>query len=244
MVKIRLQRRGRTHAPFYSLVVADSKAPRDGRFLEKVGTYNPMRSQSALHLVPDKILYWIEKGAQPTETARTFLSAAGIMLLKHLKEGVTKGAITKKTAHGRFSDWKKVVEERKKPKFAITTSVALESIIDVLQESTTPFIPKIKKDKKRPAKVKAAKKNNKKETASVKKKEKATKPVPTKKVKVVVKEEEAKDSTTKNNKKETASVKKKEKAAEPAPTKKVKVVAKEEEAKDSTTKNNEEHVTE
>ena len=199
MVKIRLQRRGRTHAPFYSLVVADSKAPRDGRFLEKVGTYNPMTSQSALHLVPDKILYWIEKGAQPTETARTFLSAAGIMLLKHLKEGVTKGAITKKTAHGRLSDWEKVVAERKKPKFAITTSVTLASIIDVLQESTTPFVPKIKKDKKRPAKVKTTKKNTNKETTSVKKKEKAAKPAPKKKVTVKAQEEKAKASTTKNN---------------------------------------------
>lgn len=154
-----------------------------------------MTSPSNLCLVPDRILYWIEKGAQPTKTARSFLSSAGIMLLKHLKEGVTKGAITKKTAYDRLSDWEKVVVERKKPKFAITTSVTLDSIIDTLQESTTPFVPKIKKDKKRPSKVKTTKKNSKKETTLAKKKEKAAKPTPKKKLTVKAKEEETKTST-------------------------------------------------
>lgn len=105
--KIRLQRNGRKGYAFYSIVVADVRAPRDGRFTEKIGTYNPNTNPATVDLKFDRALYWVETGAQPTDTVRNILSNEGVMLMKHLKGGVKKGAFDEATAQAKFEEWKK-----------------------------------------------------------------------------------------------------------------------------------------
>ncbi len=104
--KIRLQRRGRKGYPFYHIVIADSRAPRDGKFIEKVGTYNPNTDPATITLNFDRALYWLQVGAQPTDTARNILSKEGVLLKKHLLGGVTKGAFTEADADKKFEVWK------------------------------------------------------------------------------------------------------------------------------------------
>jgi small subunit ribosomal protein S16 len=104
-VKIRLTRRGRRNMAIYDIVVADSKSPRDGKFIEKLGTFNPLVDPAGVVLNDDKTLQWIMNGAQPTDTVRTLLSDRGIMLRKHLQVGVVKGAITQEKADKQFADW-------------------------------------------------------------------------------------------------------------------------------------------
>jgi len=104
-VKIRLKRGGRKKRPFYSIVAADSRAPRDGKFLEKLGTYNPMTNPATITLDIDATLKWIENGAQPTDTARALLSYKGVMYKKHLLGGVAKGAFSQEEADKRFEEW-------------------------------------------------------------------------------------------------------------------------------------------
>lgn len=104
--KIRLQRRGRKDYPFYHIVAADSRAPRDGKFIEKIGTYNPNTDPAAVTLNFDRALYWLQVGAQPTDTARNILSKEGVLLKKHLLGGVTKGAFTAEEAEKKFEAWK------------------------------------------------------------------------------------------------------------------------------------------
>ena len=104
--KIRLQRRGRKGYAFYSIVVADARAPRDGRFIEKVGTYNPNTNPSTVDLNFDRALYWVEVGAQPTDTVRNILKNEGVYLMKHLRGGVKKGAFDEAAAQKKFDTWK------------------------------------------------------------------------------------------------------------------------------------------
>ena len=104
--KIRLQRRGRKGYAFYSIVVADARAPRDGRFTEKLGTYNPNTDPATVDLNFERALYWVEVGAQPTDTVRSILSHEGIYLMKHLKGGVKKGAFDEAEAQKKFDAWK------------------------------------------------------------------------------------------------------------------------------------------
>jgi small subunit ribosomal protein S16 len=104
-VKIRLARRGRKGLAMYSIVVADSRSPRDGRFIEKLGTYNPHLNSNRVTIKSDKAVEWLLDGAQPTEIARKLLSANGILVRKHLMEGVRKGAIDKEEAEKRFTIW-------------------------------------------------------------------------------------------------------------------------------------------
>ena len=103
--KIRLQRGGRKARPIYSIVVADSRAPRDGRFIEKLGSYNPNTNPATIDLNFDSTLTWVMKGAQPTDTARAILSHKGVMMKKHLLEGVRKGALTEEQADAKFEAW-------------------------------------------------------------------------------------------------------------------------------------------
>jgi len=93
MVKIRLSRRGRKHLALYDIVIADSRSPRDGRFIEKIGTYNPNVKPSLININEDCALKWLLNGAKPTETVKKILSYKGILLKKHLKIGVIKGLI-------------------------------------------------------------------------------------------------------------------------------------------------------
>lgn len=104
--KIRLQRAGRKSYAFYRIVIADARAPRDGRFTEKIGTYNPNTNPATVDLNFDRALYWIEVGAQPTDTVCNILSREGVMLMKHLRGGVKKGAFDEATAQKKFDAWK------------------------------------------------------------------------------------------------------------------------------------------
>lgn len=104
-VKIRLARKGRKKLAFYHIVVADSRSPRDGRFIEKLGSYNPNTNPATIELDFDKALGWLLNGAQPTDTCRAILSYRGVMMKKHLLEGVKKGAFDEAEAEKRFSEW-------------------------------------------------------------------------------------------------------------------------------------------
>ncbi|WP_031526715.1 30S ribosomal protein S16 [Dyadobacter crusticola] len=112
-VKIRLARRGRKKKAIYDIVVADARAPRDGRFIEKLGIYNPGTNPASIVLESAKAVDWLLKGAQPTDTARSILQHEGVMLRKHLQVGVLKGAITQEVADTRFEEWKGSKTERK-----------------------------------------------------------------------------------------------------------------------------------
>ena len=104
--KIRLQRGGRKGYAFYSIVIADARAPRDGKFTEKIGTYNPNTNPATLDLNFDRALYWVETGAQPTDTVRNILKGEGVYLMKHLRGGVKKGAFDEQAAQAKFNAWK------------------------------------------------------------------------------------------------------------------------------------------
>ena len=104
-VKIRLQRKGRKKRPFYHIVVADARAPRDGRFIEKLGVYNPMTSPATIDLDRDKAYDWLTKGAQPTDTVRAILRFKGVLYKKHLMRGVKKGALTVEEADAKYKEW-------------------------------------------------------------------------------------------------------------------------------------------
>ncbi len=120
-VKIRLARRGRKQAPVYDIVVADSRSPRDGKFIEKLGQYNPQSTPAGISLKDDRAVYWLMVGAEPTDTTRKILSVKGVMLKKHLQVGVAKGAITQEVADARFEAWSKEKDEKREVKIAKLT---------------------------------------------------------------------------------------------------------------------------
>lgn len=104
-VKIRLQRHGKKASAFYHIVIADGRAPRDGKFIEKIGTYNPTTNPATIMIDNEKALTWLGKGAQPTDTCRAILSYKGILFKKHLQGGVAKGALTQEQADAKFDKW-------------------------------------------------------------------------------------------------------------------------------------------
>jgi len=104
-VKLRLQRHGSKKRPFYFIVVADARAPRDGKFIQKVGTYNPLTVPATIQLDRQKALEWLHKGAQPTDTVRRILSFKGVLYLKHLLRGVKLGLFDEATAMTKFQAW-------------------------------------------------------------------------------------------------------------------------------------------
>lgn len=110
--RIRLQRHGKKNQPFYHIVVADGRAPRDGRFIEKLGTYNPLTNPATIDLNLDKAVEWLKNGAQPSETARRILSYKGVLLKRHLQIGVEKGAISQEQADVKFNEWLKAKETK------------------------------------------------------------------------------------------------------------------------------------
>lgn len=105
-VKIRLARHGRKGYAFYHIVVANSRAPRDGRFIERIGSYNPNTNPATIELDAEKALHWLNCGAQPTDTCRSLLSKEGVLLKKHLDGGVKKGALTQEQADAKLAAWK------------------------------------------------------------------------------------------------------------------------------------------
>lgn len=110
--KIRLQRQGRKKRAFFHIVVADSRAPRDGRFIEKIGTYNPITNPATINLNLESSVKWLMTGAEPTDTARAILSYKGAMYKKHLQVGVVKGSITQEQADAKFAAWMEEKENR------------------------------------------------------------------------------------------------------------------------------------
>ena len=110
--KIRLQRHGKKGQPFYHIVIADGRSPRDGRFIEKIGTYNPLTEPAQINLKFDRALYWYTVGAVPTDTVRSLLSQKGVMLKYHLLQGVKKGAMTEEQAEVKFQNWMKEKEAK------------------------------------------------------------------------------------------------------------------------------------
>ena len=103
--KIRLQRKGKKGQPFYHIVIADGRAPREGRFIERIGTYNPLTKPAEIDLNFDKAINWMQKGAQPTDTVKAILSYKGVLYKFHLLEGVKKGAMTPEQAEEKFQAW-------------------------------------------------------------------------------------------------------------------------------------------
>ncbi len=110
--KIRLQRHGRKGYAYYHIVIADSRAPRDGKFIERIGSYNPNTNPATIDLKFERALYWMTTGAQPTDTTRNILSAEGVLLKKHLLEGVKKGAFDAAEADKRFEAWKSAKDSK------------------------------------------------------------------------------------------------------------------------------------
>ena len=110
--KIRLQRHGKKGQPFYHIVIADGRSPRDGKFIEKIGTYNPLTEPAQINLKFDRALYWYSVGAVPTDTTRSLLSKVGVMMKYHLMRGVQKGAMTEEQAEIKFQNWMKEKEAK------------------------------------------------------------------------------------------------------------------------------------
>ena len=110
--KIRLQRGGRKGYAFYSIVIADVRAPRDGRFIEKIGTFNPNTNPATVDLNFDRALYWVETGAQPTDTVRNILKNEGVYMMKHLRGGVKKGAFDEAACQQKFDAWKAAKDQK------------------------------------------------------------------------------------------------------------------------------------
>jgi small subunit ribosomal protein S16 len=110
--KIRLQRKGKKGQPFYHLVIADGRAPRDGKFIERIGTYNPLTKPADIRMDFDRALYWLQSGAQPTDTVRAILAYTGVIYKNHLLKGVKKGALTQEQADVKFGAWLKEKREK------------------------------------------------------------------------------------------------------------------------------------
>ena len=111
-VKIRLARRGRKKLARYDVVVTDARSPRDGKFIEKIGTYDPLTVPATIDLKEDRAFEWLMNGAQPSDTVKAMLSYRGVMMKKHLQIGVVKGAITQDQADQKLADWKKIKEDK------------------------------------------------------------------------------------------------------------------------------------
>lgn len=120
-VKIRLTRRGRKKLALYDIVVADARSPRDGKIIEKLGTFNPNKNPYLITLDDDKALHWIMTGAEPTDTARKLLSDRGVMMRKHLQVGVNKGAISQEIADGKYATW---LESKEQSNASTVTSLS------------------------------------------------------------------------------------------------------------------------
>ena len=133
-VRIRLARKGRKKLAYYHIVVADSRSPRDGRFIEKLGIYDPRTDPATVELDFDKSLDWLQKGAQPTETCRSILSHKGVLLKKHLLEGVKKGAFDEAEAERRFNEWLKQKEAKIQEKIQKLEKAADEELRKRIEE--------------------------------------------------------------------------------------------------------------
>jgi len=137
-VKIRLARRGRTKRPFYHIIIADVRSPRDGRFIEKIGSYNPMTKPATIDLDRDKAYEWLNKGAQPTDTVRAILKFKGVLYRKHLQRGVAKGALSQEDADKKLQEWIDSKEAKVAARFEETRQEKLDFWKMVSGEAKAP----------------------------------------------------------------------------------------------------------
>lgn len=134
--KIRLARHGKKAYAFYHIVVADGRAPRDGRFIEKIGTYNPNTNPATIEVDFDRAVYWVGVGAQPTDTTRAILSYKGVMMMHHLNGGVRKGALTEEQAKAKFDLWLSSKEAQVESKKLALASASTKSKADRMAAET------------------------------------------------------------------------------------------------------------
>ena len=135
-VKIRLTRHGKKHNAYYHIVVADGRAPRDGKFIEVIGNYNPNTNPATIELNNEKALDWLSKGAQPTDTMRAILSYKGVLYKKHLQEGVTKGALNQEQADEKYQQWLDAKENKIEEKKTRVAGASVKDIEARLAEET------------------------------------------------------------------------------------------------------------
>ena len=167
--KIRLQRFGRKGYPFYQIVIADSRAPRDGKFIERIGSYNPNTNPATINLNFDRALYWLQTGAQPTDTAHNILSAQGVLLKKHLLGGVKKGAFSMEEAENRFNAWlknKQSVIESVKAKVNEAKAAEAKKRLEAEKEVNKAIAEEVAKKKAEKAAAEAAAAATSEETAA------------------------------------------------------------------------------
>ena len=228
-VKIRLTRRGRKRYAYYHIVVADSRAPRDGRNIERIGSYNPNTNPATIDLNFDKALEWLAKGAQPTDTARAILSYKGVMMKKHLLEGVKKGAFDEAEADLRFNKWLEEKEAKvnaKKENLAGEKAQFLQQRLENEAKVNAARAEKIaKKNAALAAEVKAAEAPAKEETPKVEEPKVET---PEKKEEPKAKEEVKAPAKEETPKVEEPKAEAPEKKEEPKAKEEVKAPAKEE----------------
>lgn len=156
--KIRLQRGGHKGYAFYRIVIADARAPRDGRFTEKIGTYNPNTNPATVDLNFDRALYWVEVGAQPTDTVRNILSNEGVYMMKHLRGGVKKGAFDEAACQQKFDAWKKEKEQKLvalKEAQSKNRQAAAAKALDAEKKANETIAKKVAEKKAAEAKAKA-----------------------------------------------------------------------------------------
>ncbi|MEE0978287.1 MAG: 30S ribosomal protein S16 [Muribaculaceae bacterium] len=156
--KIRLQRHGRKNYAFYPIVIADSRAPRDGKFIERIGSYNPNTNPATITLNFERALYWVNVGAQPTDTVRTILSNEGVLLMKHLQGGVKKGAFDEAEAERRFAAWKQKKQaqiDALKASMASKKELAVKEVLEAEQAKNKAKAEAVAKKKAELAAAKA-----------------------------------------------------------------------------------------
>ncbi len=147
-VKIRLQRKGKKKQPFYFIVIADARAPRDGRFIEKIGTYNPLTSPASIEIDRDKAFDWLAKGAQPTATVKAMLRFKGVYFRRHLMRGVAKGVFDEETAMTKYNDWieakeDKIAKRREKARTEKAVFHAKVAGLDPSSSAPKKVVPKV-----------------------------------------------------------------------------------------------------
>ncbi len=156
-VKIRLQRHGKKNFAFFHIVVGDSRAPRDGRYIEQIGSYNPNTNPATILLNEERALAWIKVGAEPTLTARRILSYQGVLLRHHLDGGVAKGALTQEQADKKFNDWKAEHAAKVEAKKSGLRNAAIEAKKAAKAEETKVNVARAEAIAKKAAELAAAK---------------------------------------------------------------------------------------
>ena len=156
-VKIRLQRHGKKNQPFYHIVIADARAARDGRFIEKIGTYNPLTSPATVVIDTDKACKWLQNGAQPTDTVKSLLRYTGVLYKKHLQGGVIKGAFSQEVADKRFNDYMEEREKKIAAKIAKNTEARNSKRKETLKAEADVNVKRAEAIAKKKAEAEAAK---------------------------------------------------------------------------------------